>query len=122
MSESTSEKRRPRPLGELTDVFDFLEEVRLRPGMWVRSLDQLHSVLCGYRVALEVHGIGEQFDFWPLGPFADWLWARLGRHSSLGWWVEIEREAEAAASDPIDLFFVFVDEYRARREVEADVV
>ncbi|GAA1961803.1 hypothetical protein [Catenulispora subtropica] len=110
-------------MGELSDIFDFLEEVRLRPGMWVRSLDELHSVLCGYRVALEVHDIGEEFDFWPIGPFAEWLWTRLGRHSSLGWWVEIEREAEELARDPIELFFTFVDEFRLeRRSSETDVV
>lgn len=113
MSDVEAEPRKPRPLNELVDVFDFIDEVRLRPGMWVRSLDELHSVLIGYRVALEVHGIGEDFDFWPLGPLAEWLWAKLGRHSPFGWWVEIEREAEASNDNPLDLFFRFVDEYRA---------
>ena len=115
MPEPGPERRKPKPLSELSDVFDFLEEVRLRPGMWVRSLDELHSLLCGYRVALEIHDVGEEFDFWPIGPFADWLWTRLGRRSSLGWWVEIEREAEALTQDPIELFFTFVAEFRRER-------
>ncbi|HCU48979.1 MAG TPA: hypothetical protein DGG94_04085 [Micromonosporaceae bacterium] len=119
MSETVSGRRPPRQLGELSDVFDFLEEMRLRPGMWVRSLDDLSSVLIGYRVALEVHGIGEEFDFWPDGPFAQWLWTRLGRHSSLGWAAEIGREAEAASISPLDLFFTFVDEFRADRRPES---
>lgn len=113
MSELRSERRIPRPLSELADVFGFLDGVRLRPGMWVRSLDELHSILIGYRVALEVHGIAEDCDFWPLGPFAEWLWAKLGRHSSPGWWVEIDREAEASGDSSIDVFFRFLDEYRA---------
>ena len=115
MSEAGSGKRKPRQLSELSDVFDFLDEVRLRPGMWVRSLDHLYSTLIGYGVALEVHNVAEEFDFWPQGPFTEWLWARLGRHSSLGWAVEIEREAEAARLDPVEMFFVFVDAYRAER-------
>ncbi|MEV6969824.1 hypothetical protein AB0M47_32385 [Hamadaea sp. NPDC051192] len=113
MSEMVSGERRPRQLHELTDVFGFLEQVRLRPGMWVRSLDELHSMLIGYRVALEVHGIGEDFEFWPAGAFAEWLWVRLGRHSSLGWAAEISREAEATGVSPLNLFFTFVDEFRA---------
>lgn len=112
MSETGPGEPRPRQLHELTDVFGFLEQVRLRPGMWVRSLDELQSILIGYRVALEVHGIGEDFEFWPTGAFADWLWLRLGRHSSLGWAVEINREAEAAGASPLNLFFAFVDEFR----------
>lgn len=45
----------------------------LGPGMWVRSLDHLDSMLIGYLVALEVHGMAEEFNFWPQGPFAEWL-------------------------------------------------
>ena len=96
-------RREPRQLSELNDVFDFLEEVWLRPGMWVRSLDHLESMLFGYRVALEVLA-------WPRsstsgrkvsGPFAEWLWVKLGRLSSLGWAAEIEREAVAANANPM---------------------
>ncbi|MCP2328706.1 hypothetical protein HDA40_007213 [Hamadaea flava] len=113
MPETVSGSPRLRQLHELTDVFGFLEQVRLRPGMWVRSLDELQSMLIGYRVALEVHGIGEDFEFWPTGAFAEWLWTKLGRHSSLGWATEIGREAEARGVSPLNLFFTFVDEFRA---------
>lgn len=81
--------------------------------MWVRSLDHLESMLIGYRVALEIHGVVEEFDFWPHGPFAEWLWVRLGRHSSLGWAAEIEHEATAANISPTAKFFALLDEYRA---------
>ncbi|MEV6183951.1 hypothetical protein AB0M07_44355, partial [Streptomyces sp. NPDC052015] len=83
MTETAKARRAPRQLGELHDVYAFLEEVRLRPGMWVRgsSLQHLHSMLLGYRVALGVHGIEEPFDFWSpgiLGCFSEWLWGRAG--------------------------------------------
>ncbi|QDO39859.1 hypothetical protein FNV62_18260 [Streptomyces sp. RLB3-17] len=60
----------------------------------------------------------EAFDFWNPGcqePFAEWLWKRLGRHSSLGWAAEIEREAEASNTPAVELFFSLLDEYRAER-------
>ncbi|MFF8531967.1 hypothetical protein ACF07B_08290 [Streptomyces sp. NPDC015532] len=113
-------RKKPRQLTELGDVHDFLDEVRLRPGMWLRdsSLQHLDSMLAGYRVALAVHGIAEDFDFWSpdcQGPFAEWLWKRLGRHSSLGWAAEIEREAEDSDTPAVELFFSLLDEYRAER-------
>lgn len=100
-------RQKPRQLTELGDVHDFLDEVRLRPGMWLPggSLRHLDSMLVGYRVALAVHGTAEDFDFWNPGcqePFAEWLWKRLGRHSSLGWAAEIEREAKASNTPAVD--------------------
>ncbi|BCL21845.1 hypothetical protein ACPCBX_34405 [Streptomyces tuirus] len=97
---------------------DFLEEVRLRPGMWVnrRSLQHLDSMLTGYRVALGIHGIAEPFNFWTPGSqgrSSEWLGQRLGRHSCLGWAVEIEREAELAGRPAMEMFFEFLDEFRA---------
>ena len=111
-------RRTPRQLGELTDVYDFLEEVRLRPGMWIHrsSLQHLDSMLIGYRVALGVHDVAEPFDFWNPGSqscFSEWLWQRLGRHSSLGWAVEIEHEAEQAGRPATEMFFDLLDEFRA---------
>ncbi|MCT9138958.1 hypothetical protein [Streptomyces violarus] len=99
-------------------MYDFLEEVRLRPGMWVRrcSLQHLDSMLTGYRVALGIHDIAEPFDFWNPGmpgPFSEWLGWRLERHSALGWAVEIEREAEQADRPAMEMFFELLDEFRA---------
>ncbi|MFM9614948.1 hypothetical protein [Streptomyces niveiscabiei] len=104
-----------------TSVYDFLEQVRLRPGMWVRgsSLAHLDSMLAGYRIALEAHDIEEPYDFWHLGTqdrFSDWLQQRLGRRSSLSWAAEIEREAERAGRPAIEMFFEFLDEFRAGDE------
>ncbi|MCX4738570.1 hypothetical protein [Streptomyces antibioticus] len=100
-------------------MYDLLEEVRLRPGMWLRrsSLQHLDSMLSGYVVALQIHGIEEPLDLRPgsHGPFAQWLWKRLDMHypSALGWAVEIERAAEQVDRPAIEMFFDLLDEFRA---------
>ncbi|MER7481034.1 hypothetical protein ABTX60_25925 [Streptomyces sp. NPDC126510] len=104
-------------LTAMRDVYDLLEEVRLRPGMWVRdrSLQHLDSMLAGYRVALAVHGAEEPFDFWSPGgqsPFDLWLERRMGGQTSLGWSTVIERYAEATGRPALELFFELLDEFR----------
>ncbi|MCT7352566.1 hypothetical protein N4P33_10315 [Streptomyces sp. 15-116A] len=72
-------------------------------------------MLLGYGIATAVHGVEDNFDFWSPGDqgrFAHWLWQRLGRHSSLGWATEIEREAQQLDVPAIELFFTLLDEYR----------
>ncbi|MFC5718570.1 hypothetical protein ACFP1Z_00035 [Streptomyces gamaensis] len=103
----------PKPWGNCTDVYDFLNQVRLRPGMWLPegSLQRLESILIGYQVALGVHSTDERFDFWPEGPFSKWLWQRLGRSSPLGWATEIERETPVG-STAVEEFFKLLDIYR----------
>lgn len=125
MTETENPRGPLRPLAELPDVYAFLEEVRLRPGMWVRggSLAHLDSMLSGYRVALTIHGVEEPLDFWgPRGqaPFADWLLTRPGMpdESSLTWSAEIERAAERAGRPPIEMFFDLLDEFRARGDAD----
>jgi hypothetical protein len=119
MAEGEMARRAPRQLTEMRDVYDLLEEVRLRPGMWVRgsSLQHLDSMLYGYHVASKVHGAKEELDFRQGGPFNDWLWSQLGYgyESSLGWAVEIERTAEATDRPAIGLFFELLDEFRAEQ-------
>lgn len=120
MTDSADTRRQPRPLTGLSSVYDFLEEVRLRPSMWLPggSLQRLDSILIGYRAAMAVHGIEEDFPFWSpgvQGPFAEWLWQRLGRRSSVGWATEIEREAQDAGVLAVELFFSLWDKYRAER-------
>ncbi|MEU3355227.1 barstar family protein [Streptomyces sp. NPDC037389] len=97
---------------ECTDVHDFLEQVRLRPGMWLPggSLRTLQSMLVGYRVALGVHAVDEPFDFWHGGKFSQWLDGRIGV-GALGWAAAVERETPAG-STPVEEFFRLLDEYR----------
>ncbi|MFF3842271.1 hypothetical protein [Streptomyces sp. NPDC001930] len=115
---------KPKPPDEFENVYDFLDQVRLRPGMWVpgSSLVHLDSMLLGYRVAMEVHDAEEDFPFWTPGgdtAFDTWLNERNGRASSLRWSIQIEREAEATGTPAIELFFTLLDQFRAKRQQPA---
>ncbi|MFD4539888.1 barstar family protein [Streptomyces bauhiniae] len=96
-----------------TDVYDFLDRIRLRPGAWLSggSLRDLQSLLIGYQVALGVHSSDELCDFWHGGPFSQWLGTRLGGASPLGWSEDIERNTPED-STPFDEFFLLLDAYR----------
>ncbi|MFD7938988.1 hypothetical protein ACFV4T_31445 [Streptomyces sp. NPDC059755] len=69
MSTEDSQRLTAKRWQDCTDVYDFLDQIRLRPGMWVPggSLLYLQSLLTGYRAALGVYGIAESFAFWPEG-------------------------------------------------------
>ncbi|MFD9100551.1 barstar family protein [Streptomyces virginiae] len=98
---------------DCTDVYDFLEQIRLRPGVWLPggSLQHLQSVLIGYQAALGVHSIGEPFDFWPDGRFAQWLCDQHAVSASMGWAAEIERTTPDG-STPVEEFFRLLGDYR----------
>ncbi|MGW9072850.1 hypothetical protein ACWGQT_25850 [Streptomyces yangpuensis] len=101
---------------DCTDVYDFLEQIRLRPGVWLpgHSLRHLEALLTGYRVALGVHAIDEPFDFWPEQRFTQWLHERGGSSSSLSWAAEIERTTPPASA-PVEEFFRLLDQYRVEQ-------
>ncbi|MFE3827876.1 hypothetical protein [Streptomyces sp. NPDC059092] len=98
---------------DCVDVYDFLEQVRRRPRMWLPggSLEHPRSLLIGYRIALAVHAIDEPFAFWPEEGFTHWLREHYGICSSLAWSAEIERRTPSG-STPIDEFFRLLDHYR----------
>ncbi|MFD5365498.1 hypothetical protein [Streptomyces sp. NPDC127103] len=112
-----------KPVGECRDVYEFLDQVRMRPGMFVRggSLLELQAMLHGYRVASEIHSPQAVLDFEHAGPFTEWLWPRLGyAHASpMGWAIEVMKAAEASGRAGIDLFFDLLSEYKAERSPEA---
>ncbi|MFD7018519.1 barstar family protein [Streptomyces sp. NPDC059928] len=96
---------------DCTDAYDFLEQIRLRPGMWLPdgSLLHLEAMLLGYQIAISVHSTDEPFNFWA---FSQWLRKRLGSNStSLGWAADIERTTPDG-STPVDEFFRLLDDYR----------
>ncbi len=97
-------------------MYDFLEQIRLRPGMWLPggSLQHLQSILIGYRVALGGHGIDEPFAFWPGETFTQWLSEHHGMSSSHGWAAVIERQTPAG-STPVDEFFRLLTQFRHSR-------
>ncbi|MGA5566365.1 hypothetical protein ACPCUV_35085 [Streptomyces platensis] len=98
---------------DCTDVYDFLDQIRLRPGMWLPGgrLQDLQCILVGYRVALGVHSIDEPFAFWPEADFTRWLHEKHGISSSLGWAAAIEQRATAETT-PVEEFFRLLDGYR----------
>jgi hypothetical protein len=95
------------------DVYDFLDQIRLWPGMWLPggSLQHLQSMLTGYRVALGVHSVDEPWAFWPEDDFSRWLREYHGIDSSLTWAAEIERNTPDG-SNPVEEFFRLFDDYR----------
>lgn len=99
---------------DCTDVYDFLDRIRLRPGAWLSggSLRDLQSMLIGYQAALGVHSINEPCDFWHGGAFSQWLGTRLGGTSPLGWAADIERNTPDG-STPVEEFFRLLDAYRS---------
>ncbi|MGW4699795.1 barstar family protein [Streptomyces sp. NPDC004285] len=99
---------------DCTGVYEFLDRIRLRPGAWLSggSLRDLQSMLIGYQAALGVHSIDEPCDFWHGGAFSQWLGARLGGTSPLGWAAGIERNTPAG-STPVEEFFRLLDAYRS---------
>ena len=110
MSASSSPKPRPGPLAECSDVYDVLRDIQLRPGVWVRSLSELETMLWGYGVALQVHGITEPDPFSSSRRFFEWLGNRFGWGMSLGWAYAIEKCAKDEL--PLDMFFRLAEEYR----------
>ncbi|TGN78870.1 hypothetical protein E5082_24835 [Streptomyces griseoluteus] len=95
-------------------MYDFLDQIRLRPGTWLRggSLHDLQTMLIGYQVALGVHSIDDPCDFWRGGAFGQWLGTRLGGTSPLGWAADIERNMPDG-STPVEEFFRLLDAYRS---------
>ncbi|MEU8911640.1 hypothetical protein [Streptomyces mirabilis] len=110
---SADRKPRPRPIAEWQDAFDFVEQVRLRPGMFVRggSVQELSTMLFGYSVSLQVHGVDEEFVFDPAGgPFAQWLGWEYGWSMATGWAHAIEHYLPD--EPPLEAFFRLVDEFQ----------
>ncbi|MFJ9936980.1 hypothetical protein ACIRSJ_28135 [Streptomyces virginiae] len=113
MTTEDSQQSAAKNWQDCTDVYDFLEQIRLRPGMWLAggSLRHLEALLTGYRVALGVHAIDEPFDFWPEHRFTQWLHESRGTSSSLSWVAEIEHTTPVD-STPVEEFFRLLDGYR----------
>lgn len=107
---------------DCADVHEFLEQVRLRPGMWLPggSLQHLQSMLIGYRVALAAHGVEEPWAFWPEDDFGRWLQEHRATGTSLDWAAAIERDTPEG-STPVEEFFRLLDAYRSEtgRDAEA---
>jgi hypothetical protein len=103
-----------QPLDQARSIYDVLEHIRARPGMWVRqsSLRELDAILFGYGLALDVHGFAEPFDFHPVdGAFPVWLTEKCGWSPAIRWSAAIERNLPD--EPPLDAFFRLLDEFLA---------
>ncbi|MFI5985894.1 hypothetical protein ACIBEA_34165 [Streptomyces sp. NPDC051555] len=118
MTEEEWRNKTPRHPRQLQNIYEFLDEIRIRPGAWVRdrSLQHLDSMLLGYRVGGTIHGGKDEDDFAQTGDFSMWLWRRFDvAMNPQGWAVEIERAAAQAGKPQMDMFFTLLDAFRAER-------
>jgi hypothetical protein len=99
-------------VGERADLYDFLQEARERPSMFVRdwSLDELFSMCHGYSVALNTHGIVE-FGSGFNRRFGDWLNRRFNWSTNMGWAWTIRNRSESAEA-AFRQFFWLLDKFR----------
>ncbi|AUX43998.1 uncharacterized protein SOCE26_054550 [Sorangium cellulosum] len=103
----------------MASVFDVLDEVRKRPGMYlggdesqrIAQLQNLEQLLHGYSLALRCHGIQEPVaDF--AREFGAYLWETRGWSASCGPVAAI-REAAKSDGEAWELFWGLADEFRA---------
>lgn len=103
----------------MASVFELLDEIRRRPGMYVGGdesrralqLRNLEQLLCGYTLALQCYRIQERVaDF--TREFGAHIWKTKGWSVSCG---PVAAILEAADSDEEawELFWRLVDEFRA---------
>ena len=99
-------------------VFDLLDRIRQRPGMYVGGtdsepgprLDALSLLLAGYALAVHMHEIDEPVQDFPRA-FGDYLLRTRDWSASCGPITAVRRAAKSDSA-AWDLFFVLVDEFR----------
>jgi hypothetical protein len=95
-------------------IYDLLEQIRRRPGMYigVRSIIHLHSHLYGYTSGLARVGFAlrDQKDF---HRFHDWVARRLGYYSSTPGWANMIRDKSASDEEAFEQFYILLAEFRS---------
>ncbi len=99
-------------MAEVRPLFDWLQEARQRPGMFVRakSLAELEAQCVGWEAGLRAHGIVELGGGFNVG-FRDWLRAEYGM-SVAGGWARAIRVGCSTDEEAWERFFALVDEFR----------
>ncbi|MFP2926779.1 hypothetical protein ACLESO_16585 [Pyxidicoccus sp. 3LG] len=95
------------------NVFEWLDEVRLRPSMYFATLRDLEMLLEGYSVATWVHSIDEGFTL-DCRHFNTWLRFRRGWSTACGWADAVTRNSRSE-EEAAQMFFALVEEYRQLR-------
>jgi hypothetical protein len=100
---------------QLCNVFDWLDQVRQRPGMYLgdSGLRGLETLIWGYYSALGVHHLDEGVPQMTRH-FSSWLRFRKRWSLSQGWARAIEEHAKEREL-PLENFFQLVEEYRKLR-------
>ena len=96
---------------EAQNIFHWLDSVRVRRSMYVRSIAELETMIDGYYTALGMHQIVEYGPQLTQGHFGVWLRETTGWSLSAGWAYAIEKNT-ASETDVFDIFFSLVDQYR----------
>jgi hypothetical protein len=87
--------------------------IRIRGG-FIRddeTLGEIASLLSGYHLALQIHGIDEGFELGAVGPFCSWLSWNYGTSLTAGWAsavAQLTRDGES----PVETFFRLLNAFR----------
>jgi hypothetical protein len=96
---------------EYKTIYDWLDIVRKRPGMYFQNLSGLHTLVNGYYSALSMHNIHENVPSMVNNHFGYWLRKKEGWSMALGWGRAIEINVEGEEQQT-ERFFAYVDKYR----------
>jgi hypothetical protein len=102
---------------ELHTVYDLLDVVRRRPGMYIGepSILALQTFLSGFFLALRSVGADIGDGSPPYQDFHDWIAARHGLRESTSGWARILLSAAGSEETALDRFFTELDEFRRDR-------
>ena len=99
----------------MRNIYDYIEEIRQRPGMFSSdlSLGPIETLLYGYCACLEINQIEEDYEGRRFRPssFSSWIYDEMGWSGSLGFSYAIEENSpdpEAA----FNTFFSLVKRFR----------
>jgi hypothetical protein len=93
------------------NVLHWLDSVRVRRSMYIRTISELETMVQGYYAALDTHHISESGPQLTQGHFGVWLRETTGWSLSAGWAYAIEHNTQSHV-DVFDHFFSLVDQYR----------
>lgn len=96
---------------------NLLDHIRKRPGMYLGecSLSALSGVICGYQMALGVHGIEDDASLRLPDDFNDWVAYRLHHRESTSGWRKMILGASGDEAAAFTRFFELLDEHKARK-------